>query len=341
MKHHDMAYRYQRGNFSTDIELTNKCNLHCSFCPRDKMPATGFMQRETFYKIIDRIKESPIAYKAASCGTGDSILHPELKDFIAYSNSNDIPYRLTTSGTLLTHSKSAELLDAGLNEIHFSVTGIHETYTQIYGFPFEKTLENILGFRELSQQKRICDIKIIMVQTTEVLDNLESILLFWKNHGFERKNIYLLEEHNRSGSHTITTAFAATGFEEEKSISAKCAAPFFSVFIGWDGKYYLCSHDWKKKANFGDVFQYSFMDVYDQKMLYMAKSATLCKTCSYNPENYLADITSRIDHPPRQTYENFIASTRHNQALVEQLTSEIASYANDRKNPESQTPSTD
>lgn len=333
MKFHPVAYRYERDSLSTDIELTNKCNLSCGFCPRDRMPATGFMRRETFHRIIDRIEESPVAYKAASCGTGDSLLHPELADFIAYSKARGIPYRITTSATLLTPARSAELLEAGLSEIHFSVTGIHGEYSRIYGFPFEKTLENILAFRELSGKTGHCDIRIIMVQTPGLLHALDQVLSFWKGVGFDRKDIFLLEEHNRSGSHTINTAPPRTESATALPGDVRCPAPFVSVFIGWDGKYYLCSHDWEKKVAFGDVFQHGFADVYRQKQGYMTGCETLCQSCSFHPANYLRDITSPVDHPPRQTYDNFIASTRHNHALVEALTADLDAYAITRQTP--------
>ena len=37
--------------FSVDIELTNRCNAKCHFCPRDQTPHEGLMSPEVFDAI--------------------------------------------------------------------------------------------------------------------------------------------------------------------------------------------------------------------------------------------------------------------------------------------------
>ncbi len=37
-----------------DIEITNRCNATCHFCPRDATPHQGIMSVETFDKALAR-----------------------------------------------------------------------------------------------------------------------------------------------------------------------------------------------------------------------------------------------------------------------------------------------
>ena len=40
--------------FSVDIELTNRCNAKCHFCPRDQTPHEGLMSPEVFDQSLRR-----------------------------------------------------------------------------------------------------------------------------------------------------------------------------------------------------------------------------------------------------------------------------------------------
>ena len=61
-----------------DVELTNRCNALCSFCPRDVTPEQGFMSFETFSKVIERANELDIVPRITLTGQGESTLHPQL-----------------------------------------------------------------------------------------------------------------------------------------------------------------------------------------------------------------------------------------------------------------------
>lgn len=328
---HDVSYRYGVDQLTVDIELTNKCNLHCDFCPREKIPATGWMTAETFRQVIHRAEESPLPYRLSSCGTGDSILHPDIAHFVARAASRSLPYRLTTSASLLDAAKSRALLDAGLTEIHFSVTGIHEQYSDTYGFPFDRTLRNILAFRELAEQQQGCEMRILIIQTAAVVQDMEIILDFWKRHGFKRKHLLLLEEHNRSGSYSldrtrgrdvivsgdiIASEPQLTGLG---SGSGHCPIPFVTMFIGWDGHYYLCSNDWEKNVSLGNVFEHSFADIVRLKMDYLQQENIICLQCSYFPANYMTDIDSGDLQVPRQKRVTFLDNNVAHQHTIHSI----------------------
>ncbi len=324
MQSHGFSFRYTRQNMTVDLELTNKCNLHCQFCPREKTPQTGFMSTEHFTRIIQRIQEYSLPLSLTACGLGDPLLHPLLPTFIKQSAESDISFNLNTSGTLLTPENSIALLDAGLHEIRFSVTGIHETYTNYYGYSFEKTIKNISEFQNLTiKNQHQCQIKITIVMTKQTFDNIDNIINFWHQRGIPKKDLIFLEEHNRAGSYQgldqQSFLYPSHATENDNNIIASqktCPIPFFSVFIGWDGKYYLCALDWEKKASMGNVEQHSIQDVVMRKSLYLTKKQRICNQCSYDPENYLYDILKNPHAPPRQQLEIFQLNNIKNDRLT-------------------------
>ena len=68
-----------------------------------------------------------------------------------------------------------------------------------------------------------------------------------------------------------------------------CGTPFAFLFVGYDGKYYLCCSDWKKEVSFGTVFDGSFLDITAAKLRYVRERGPVCRTCNLDPVNALTD----------------------------------------------------
>ncbi len=80
------------------IEITNRCNLNCSFCKNTKRKKED-MSLDTFKKVIDKIKKyTDYVYLHLK---GEPLIHPSLEEFIDYCFDNDIKVNLTINGTLL------------------------------------------------------------------------------------------------------------------------------------------------------------------------------------------------------------------------------------------------
>ena len=59
------------------IEITNICNLNCSFCPKNSRPKK-FMSVEEFDTITDEI--SPLTNTICLHLMGEPLLHPNIKE---------------------------------------------------------------------------------------------------------------------------------------------------------------------------------------------------------------------------------------------------------------------
>ena len=83
------------------IEITNICNLSCSFCSKLERKAE-FMKIEDFKKIATEVKEfTDYIYLHVK---GEPVLHPNIEEFIEYSASLGLKVNITTNGTILKES---------------------------------------------------------------------------------------------------------------------------------------------------------------------------------------------------------------------------------------------
>ena len=100
------------------LEITDCCNLACSFCPGTKRRA-AFLSAEQFTHLA-----------AALCGQtrflyfhvmGEPLLHPELPELLEIAGGMGFRVVLTTNGTLLPKRQSALLAAPALHKVSVSL----------------------------------------------------------------------------------------------------------------------------------------------------------------------------------------------------------------------------
>ena len=73
-----------------DIEVTNRCNADCTFCPRAATPHQGLMSPEVFNKSLERVVEfaavaedrTGAATRVDLCGLGDALLNKHTPQYV-------------------------------------------------------------------------------------------------------------------------------------------------------------------------------------------------------------------------------------------------------------------
>ena len=80
------------------IEITNQCNLSCSFCPKTKRKS-HFMTVEEFTHIINSTRAQGENFYLHVMG--EPTAHPHFADFLKICKDNDVKVNITTNGTLL------------------------------------------------------------------------------------------------------------------------------------------------------------------------------------------------------------------------------------------------
>ena len=99
------------------IEITNICNMNCSFCHGHGRPPRQ-MSIDEFSLVLDKIQNHTkyIYYHLM----GEPLTHPLLPEFLKIAAGKGFKSIITTNGTLLKR-RGKELLSAGLHKINISL----------------------------------------------------------------------------------------------------------------------------------------------------------------------------------------------------------------------------
>ncbi len=99
------------------VEITNICNMNCSFCHGHKREPR-LMSIEEFSVILEKLKEQTkyIYYHLM----GEPLTHPLLPEFVKLAGESGYKSIITTNGTLLKKCGD-KLLNAGIHKINISL----------------------------------------------------------------------------------------------------------------------------------------------------------------------------------------------------------------------------
>ncbi len=99
------------------VEITNICNMRCSFCHGHSRPPRQMTQEE-FSHILDQLtgRTGYIYYHLM----GEPLTHPQLPAFLAMAKARGFRSVITTNGTLL-HRHGQTLIDAGIHKVSISM----------------------------------------------------------------------------------------------------------------------------------------------------------------------------------------------------------------------------
>lgn len=100
------------------VEITNRCNLACSFCPKTKR-APRTMSAQEFDLILSRL-EGYVQYVYLHV-MGEPLLHPQLPELLEICRALDFRVTLTTNGTLLPARQPVLLAAPALRKVSVSL----------------------------------------------------------------------------------------------------------------------------------------------------------------------------------------------------------------------------
>ena len=105
------------------IEITNRCNLRCAFCPGTGRPART-MTPEEFARVLDQLR--PYVSYVYLHVMGEPLLHPRLDTLLALAAERALKVCLTTNGTLLAGRADTLLASAALYRVAVSLHNVEE-----------------------------------------------------------------------------------------------------------------------------------------------------------------------------------------------------------------------
>ena len=125
------------------IEITNICNLDCSFCHNNQRSSRR-LSIESFEYILNQIK--PFTGYIYLHVKGEPLLHPQLSDFLDLAYEKGLKVHITTNGVLINKVKDELLNKPAIRQINFSLHSFTENNKVNY-------IEDILEFVEEALDK--------------------------------------------------------------------------------------------------------------------------------------------------------------------------------------------
>lgn len=240
------------------IELTNKCNLDCVFCPRRYMESElDFMKKELFCKIIDELSQYPDTI-IVPFFRGESLLHPEFDFFIEYmrKKSDKFVIQLATNAVSLDEQKIDIILNNKIDFLSFSLDTLdEEIYRKNRKGDLAKVTENINNLLQVKKERKLSlpVVQVSAVKTDETKDGIDDFKNYWKDRA-DRVRIY--EEHSKDGN---------LGSLEAKDNSSRgvCRKVLEDMVIYNNGNVAICNHDWARKNYIGNVGLTSISEVWN------------------------------------------------------------------------------
>lgn len=151
------------------IEITNACNLNCSFCP-EPTKALGRMSVDQFTHIIDNIKNH--THHIYLHVQGEPLSHPQLLNFMDIAYLAHLKVHIVTNATLLSFHKDL-LSHPALAQCSLSL----HAWEQFDDYDFNAKLEQLLHMKEAILNSNASIFLRIWNQKSERMKTILSIFI--------------------------------------------------------------------------------------------------------------------------------------------------------------------
>lgn len=273
------------------VEITNTCNLSCSFCSKGILPKRQMSEAE-FTHVISQIR--PFTDYIYLHVKGEPLSHPLLPRFLDICFENSIKVNLTTNGTLIDKLHDTLLEKPALRQVNFSLHSF-ETASKIN---IDSYLNNIIAFAKGSNEK----------------NSTYNVFRFW-NLDAQRKPDAAAKSMLETIQQSFNVSEVLTSLASERSIklanrtfisfeeqfdwpsldnpfvsnSGICYGARTMAAILADGTVVPCCLDADGIINLGNIFSQSFQSIIESQVFtditrgFMDRKivSSLCQHCSY------------------------------------------------------------
>ena len=272
------------------LEITNLCNLNCSFCPGTRRPG-GFISPEHFRVLAEKLRlHVRFLYLHLM---GEPLLHPQLAQLLDIAGELDFRVMITTNGTLLP--RQVKLL-ASASAVHKVSVSLHSFEgNEAHGTDLSTYLEDCLACaKTLSAAGKLCALRLWN------LDGATTVGANRENDGILRKIEAVFPKpwkENPRGSTLVPGVYLEWGEKfdwpdlsaEEGSGGVFCYGLRDQVGVLWDGTVVPCCLDHEGDIPLGNLYEQSLQEILDSpraRALYdgfsrRKASEELCRKCGY------------------------------------------------------------
>ena len=254
------------------IEITNYCNLACSFCSFYKRKKKE-MSIDEFKIVIDKIKDyTDNVYLHVK---GEPLLHSHLDELLSICENNKINVRITTNGTLLKKNKNI-LLKHRIKQINVSLhseNNIPSYFNDIFDTSNELSKKTTIIYRIW-----INKLSTVIVDKIKEYYKLDNNLLEEKNIKI-KENIYIDKDYE----------FDWPKITNKKCNYGTCLGTKSHIAILSNGNVTPCCLDSEGIINLGNIFKSNMEDIINGDLFKQINEGfknnkivcDLCKSCTY------------------------------------------------------------
>ena len=264
------------------VEITNICNMNCSFCHGHSRKLKQ-MTTEEFKLVLDKISgyTNYIYYHLM----GEPLSHSDLPEFLQIARKKGFKSMITTNGTLLEKCGD-KILEAGVHKVNISVHSFEEGT----GEQFENYMKKLVDFALKANEKGVI---IVFRLWNNGFDNGRNITIIdylknkindkWtdNNKGFKIRNKMFLEYGERFSWPDLNA--------EEQGSDVFCYGLRDHIGILSDGTVVPCCLDSNGVINLGNIFKEELSDILNSERAKSIKFGfdcrkaveDLCKKCGY------------------------------------------------------------
>lgn len=306
---------------SVYIEITNVCNLHCSFCPcgtaADNGYADGnvnaadyssmsarraFMDSKLFEACISGAQEigaSNVYFHVL----GEPTLHPGFAHYVKKLEQTPLKLTLTTNGTTIERTGRQILASPAVRQVNFST----HAYAELPRETAERYLQNVLDFCSLAIVERP-DLYINLRLWNVGAEDASSWNSYMLKRIHETFGVDVTPGHfcSRHKSFNITgrlylhedTRFEWPSIDErtgkalqrrDERIAGTCRALDTHIAILHDGRVVACCLDHSGQITLGHITEQSLAEILESPLAQNIKEGfaqhelrhPFCQTCSF------------------------------------------------------------
>lgn len=257
------------------IEITNNCNLDCTFCIKNHRKQK-FMTEEEFRSILDKLKgHTKYLYFHL---LGEPLLHPKLINFINLANANGFQVNITTNGYLIKRLSNCK----NIRQINVSL----HSYDTKYNISIDDYINNIFSVIDDLSNNTYFSLRFWTHN-----DNSKQILQLINKKFNLNLGIYNLSDNTKLAKNvylSINKEFIWPSLDNDYyDENGSCYALKQHIGILVDGTIVPCCLDSKGDINLGNILEDNLDDIINspryQQMIEGFKCSKkiemLCKKC--------------------------------------------------------------
>jgi radical SAM protein with 4Fe4S-binding SPASM domain len=274
------------------IEISNICNLQCTFCPvveRDNL----VLETEAFEKILSQV--APITEEACLHLMGEPIAHPNFSEIIKLCTQHKVPIQLTTNGVVISQKKKLLLEDNSIRQINFSIQSYKDNFPDR---PLKDYLIPIFDFTQELYKKRpevYVNYRLWNLKPDEDPDNdeffdlLESYFNIEVNRRVQVEAIKSKKLKDKLYLH-FDSRFEWPSFDlPNLGETGRCHGLISHIGIQADGTVVPCCLDKEARINLGNCLEQDLGEILNSKRALDMKAGfennilveELCQKCPY------------------------------------------------------------